>query len=151
MSRSDSGVAGAASYCPLCAGPARHAFFSTDRNRGIPAGRFDYQRCADCGSYFLRTVPNDLARHYPADYHAHPDRVELDRYVSAEEPKLDLLRRAVGSGRLLEIGPGTGLFSRAAVLAGFEVTVIEMDKSCCEYIDEVVFRPWNMWKREVEA
>jgi 2-polyprenyl-3-methyl-5-hydroxy-6-metoxy-1,4-benzoquinol methylase len=138
VSRSDASVAGTASYCPLCAGPAYHAFCSTDRNRGIPAGRFDYQRCANCGSYFLRPVPGDLARHYPMDYHAHPDRVELDRYASAEEPKLDLLRRAVESGRLLEIGPGTGLFSRAAVLAGFEVTVIEMDKSCCEYIDTVV-------------
>lgn len=126
------------SRCPLCAGPALLVFSSADRNRGITAGRFNYHRCADCRSYFLRPVPADLTRHYPVDYHAHPDRTELDRYARAEEPKLDLLRRAVGSGRLLEIGPGTGLFSRAAVLAGFEVSAIEMDESCCDYINAIV-------------
>ncbi len=133
-----SSVADTSSRCPLCGAAARHAFRASDRNRGIPAGGFDYHRCVSCHSYFLRPLPEDLARHYPADYHAHPDRAQLDRHARTEEPKLELLRHAVGSGRLLEIGPGTGLFSRAAVLAGFETTVIEMDASCCEYIEQVV-------------
>jgi SAM-dependent methyltransferase len=39
---------------------------------------------------------------------------------------------------LLEIGAGTGLFARAAVLDGFEVTAIEMDADCCQYLRDVV-------------
>jgi SAM-dependent methyltransferase len=58
--------------------------------------------------------------------------------VRAERPKLDLLLRCVRSGRLLEIGPGAGVFARAAVRAGFDVSTIEMDPRCCEYIETVV-------------
>ncbi len=138
MTRQETGSGHGCSSCPLCVGQARRVFSSTDRNRGIPAGSFVFHKCMSCGTYFLCPVPQDLARHYPPDYHAHPDLAELDRHARAEEPKLNLLRRAVGGGRLLEIGPGTGLFARAAVSAGFETTVIEMDKSCCDYIETVV-------------
>lgn len=124
--------------CRLCGGPSTHAFTVGDRNRGVSSDLFDYRRCSTCRTYFLASVPIDLGRYYPSDYHGHPSQTELDALVRIEEPKLALLRPAVTSGSLLEIGSGTGLFARAAVLAGFDVTAIEMDASCCEYIQAVV-------------
>lgn len=124
--------------CPLCGHRAVAAFSIGDRNRGIPSRPFDYWRCAACLTYFLDPVPADLARHYPPDYHGFPTPAQLARVVRWEKPKLRLLRATVRSGRLLEIGPGIGAFARAAVLAGFEVTAIEMDARCCDYIESVV-------------
>lgn len=124
--------------CPLCGENAYAAFSIGDRNRGVSSQLFDYWRCNSCQTYFLNPVPVDLARHYPPDYHGFPNRSELARAVRWEKPKLRLLRGTVESGRLLEIGPGVGAFARAAVLAGFEVTVIEMDASCCGYIEKTI-------------
>ncbi len=124
--------------CPLCGHDACAAFSIGDRNRGISSQPFDYWRCVDCHTYFLDPVPADLARHYPPDYHGFPGPSQLARVVRWEKPKLRLLRGTVRSGRLLEIGPGMGAFARAAVLAGFDVTAVEMDARCCEYIESVV-------------
>jgi SAM-dependent methyltransferase len=129
----------AAGTCPLCGAPSRHAFSVDDRNRGIAApAPFEYERCEGCGSYFLTNVPPDLARHYPPDYHGRPTGEELERLALAERPKLDLVRSVAGAGSMLEIGPGIGLFARAAVLAGFDVTAVEMDPDCCAYLEAVV-------------
>jgi SAM-dependent methyltransferase len=124
--------------CPLCAYESSVAFSVADRNRGISSRPFDYWRCSGCQTYFIDPVPADLARHYPGDYHGFPTPAELTRAVRWEKPKLRLLRETVRSGRLLEIGPGIGSFARAAVLAGFDVTTIEMDARCCDYIEAVV-------------
>ena len=123
--------------CPFCGGDAAPAFSTTDRNRGISAVRFEYRRCRSCGSHFLANVPDDLGRYYPEDYYGFPSRAEIDAAVSAELPKLRQLGIEPG-GQLIEIGPGTGQFSRAARNAGFDVTAIEMDARCCEYLERVV-------------
>lgn len=125
--------------CPLCGGEAHPAFRVADRNRGVSAvGSFEYECCVACGSCFLETVPADLGRYYPPDYHQRPTGELLDRLSQEETPKLELVRGVVGAGRLLEIGPGMGLFARAAVLAGYDVETIEMDPDCCAYIESVI-------------
>jgi SAM-dependent methyltransferase len=48
------------------------------------------------------------------------------------------LRQFGAGGTLVEIGAGFGLFARAARKAGFEVTAIEMDARCCDYLENVV-------------
>jgi SAM-dependent methyltransferase len=125
--------------CPLCGGSAQAAFRVSDRNRGIvSAAPFEYDRCTVCGSYFLVDPPADLARFYPPDYHQPPDGELLERQAREEQPKLDLVQAVSAGGELLEIGPGMGMFARAAVLAGYGVTTVEMDPDCCAYLETVV-------------
>lgn len=126
------------SPCPLCGGPTDPAFAVTDRNRAITQRRFRYRRCRHCQSYFLADVPADLGRYYPDEYYELPDADELDGLAAGEWPKLELLAPAGAHGRLVEIGAGFGVFARAARQAGYEVTAIEMDRRCCDYLESVV-------------
>jgi SAM-dependent methyltransferase len=109
-----------------------------DRNRGIAGQSFEYRRCRSCGTTFLHDVPADLGRYYPEDYYVLPARAELDRAAMGEAPRLEMLRSFVPRGPIVEIGAGFGVFSRAARRAGFDVTAIEMDGRCCEYLVDVV-------------
>jgi SAM-dependent methyltransferase len=127
-----------ASACPLCGSGTTEAFVVPDRNRGIGTERFEYRRCETCRSYHLIHPPADLGRYYPDDYYALPDAAELDRHAKAQGPKLDLLRPFAASGSLVDVGAGLGLFARAADQARYEVTAIEMDSRCCDYLDRVV-------------
>jgi 2-polyprenyl-3-methyl-5-hydroxy-6-metoxy-1,4-benzoquinol methylase len=124
--------------CPLCNGPTVEAFSVGDRNRGIGDERFGYRRCLTCHGYYLANPPFDLGRYYPDDYYQPPAAGELDRHANAEAPKLALLRPFATRGRLLDIGAGFGLFARAAKEAGYDVTAIEMDARCCDYMERVV-------------
>ena len=124
--------------CPLCGGPAGTAFITTDRNRGITNLRFTYGRCRSCDTLFLLDVPADLGPYYPQEYYRLPSPTELDQLARAEQYKLDFIRPYAGSGSLIEIGAGFGLFSRAAEQAGYDVTAIEMDARCCEYLTSTV-------------
>jgi SAM-dependent methyltransferase len=124
--------------CALCGGQTAAAFSVGDRNRGISDERFEYRRCATCRTYHLADPPTDLGRYYPTDYYELPTAEELDRHASGEAPRLRLLAPFATSGRLIEIGAGYGIFARAARNAGFDVTAIEMDDRCCDYLEWVV-------------
>jgi SAM-dependent methyltransferase len=126
--------------CRLCGGPALPAFSTTDRNRRIDDSVFEYLRCADCGTLLLAEVPEGLGRWYPSDYFTFPTLAELDAMgASATETyKLDALLPHVQRGRLVEIGPGFGVFARSAARAGFDVCGLEMDAACCAHLRTVV-------------
>lgn len=124
--------------CPLCGGQSEPGFTATDRNRARSDERFVYRRCAACGSYFLTNVPTDLRHYYGSDYYQLPDPADLDRLARVEGPKLSLVTEYVSNGRLVEVGPGSGTFARAARNAGFDVTAIEMDARCCDYLERAV-------------
>jgi SAM-dependent methyltransferase len=133
-----SGAATPDSVCPLCAGPGRVALHATDRNRGIGSERFSYHRCGRCSTLYLVNLPAELGRFYPSSYYGLPRASELDELARSEQHKIDLLQRRVDSGRLVEIGAGFGVFSRAARNAGFAVTAIEMDQRSVDYLATVV-------------
>jgi SAM-dependent methyltransferase len=124
--------------CPLCGGSSSVAFEASDRNRGLSNDRFTYYRCSRCETLFLANVPADLGRYYPASYYAMPDADELDALAGSERHKVELLLRNIRPGRLVEVGAGFGVFSRAARNAGFDVTAIEMDQRSVEYLETVV-------------
>jgi 2-polyprenyl-3-methyl-5-hydroxy-6-metoxy-1,4-benzoquinol methylase len=123
--------------CPLCGGPARHALTASDLNRAASDAQFDYARCRSCESYFLIAPPDDLSPYYPQEYYELPSEHELDRLASSQAPIVDMLLERAGAGRLVEVGPGEGVFARAARNGGFEVTAIEMDPRACEHLREV--------------
>lgn len=124
--------------CPLCGGRAALAFSAVDRNREITAQPFRYRRCRDCAVYSLVDVPLDLGSFYPAEYYKLLDVAALEDLRWVEEHKVARIRAHVPSGRLVEIGPGPGVFAYAAQRAGYHVTAIEMDLRAGRHLREEV-------------
>jgi 2-polyprenyl-3-methyl-5-hydroxy-6-metoxy-1,4-benzoquinol methylase len=130
---------GVSRSCPLCGGASRHAFSATDRNHEITREHFEYGRCQNCGTVFIVDIPEDLARYYATDYyHFGPDG---EPGWKSEEPplrdaayRIGMLQEHVSGRRLIEIGSGTGAFAVTAKNAGFDVSGIEMNERCCQYL-----------------
>jgi SAM-dependent methyltransferase len=83
-------------------------------------------RCRDCG--FVSASPAHLApaaehynHYYDAEMPAAPDRRYEEWLAEAEA--------AVGRGRLLEVGAGSGAFSRVAIRRGWSVDATEVSAS----------------------
>jgi SAM-dependent methyltransferase len=112
-------------------------FRTTDVNRMVSRETFPYHRCGRCGLIFLGSMPSDLGRYYGNGYHARPrSAVDLERIAGRTRYQIDMVRRYVSGGRLLEIGPGMGVFAWLAKRYGFEVETIEQDADCCDYLRE---------------
>lgn len=128
--------------CPVCGGGSRHAFDAWDRNREVTPRRFPYYRCGACRTVFLAEVPADLQRYYDTDYYPLDADGQPSWTGGAEHPaaraatyRVELIKRYVQAGRLVEIGSGNGAFAVAASRAGFDVTAMEMDERCCRYLE----------------
>jgi 2-polyprenyl-3-methyl-5-hydroxy-6-metoxy-1,4-benzoquinol methylase len=90
----------------------------------------------------LASVPDDLERYYPPEYYVLPaSRDELLASAGPERYKLDIVRRFVAEGRLVEIGPAVGSFAVVAQEAGYETSAVEMDAACCRFLRSVVGIP----------
>jgi SAM-dependent methyltransferase len=124
--------------CPLCGGHSAAAFRTTDRNRAISLATFDYRWCIDCGTLYLDGVPADLAAYYPDTYFGLPGLDALRVQAAAERYRLDFLRRHTGPGRLVEIGPGDGIFVVQALDAGFDVAAIEPDRGAAAHLRDLL-------------
>lgn len=123
----------------MCGGATAVAFVTTDRNRRVSAEHFTYRRCVACRTLSLAPAPDDLGRYYPAEYYALPrNRRALLAAAGPERYKLDIIRRFVGGGRLVEIGPAIGGFTVVAQEAGYNTSAIEMDAACCRFLRAVV-------------
>jgi SAM-dependent methyltransferase len=108
-----------------------------DFNRAISDEKFHLFRCDQCGLMFINNPPADLGRYYPSDYHSMPASADgLDPYLPGQRFKIDLLKRFVAGGTLLEIGPSNGIFCRLAQKAGFDVSAIEMDENCVRFLQD---------------
>jgi 2-polyprenyl-3-methyl-5-hydroxy-6-metoxy-1,4-benzoquinol methylase len=125
----------AVARCPFCDSSCERALTARDTNHFASSGEtFDYYRCAACGLWFLSPVPADLHTRYPEDYYTLPTREQFEAGFAPERYKVDLLRAHRPQGSLLEIGPASGYFAGAAKRAGYDVSVIEMDPRCCDYM-----------------
>jgi SAM-dependent methyltransferase len=88
---------------------------------------------------FLSPVPEDIGRYYPDAYYPVPSNLEqLSAKAAPERYKIDLVRRFVPGGRLLEVGPAYGTFAHLARETGFDVTAVERDARCCRFLRDVV-------------
>ena len=125
--------------CPFCGGETGVRFAAFDVNRRVSDRLFHVRACARCGLMFVADLPDDLACYYTGDYHAQPaSAADLAPLLAGHRYKLDLLRRFRNGGELLEIGPSSGAFCLLAKEAGFSVSAIEMDASCCRFLGDVL-------------
>lgn len=125
--------------CSFCHTKSPLYFCSKDYNRKITQETFDHYRCPRCKLIFILPIPQELGYYYPDKYHDVPKSVEeLDIISKNENYKIEIVQRFSTKGRLLEIGPSYGGFVYLAKKAGYEVDAIEMNKHCCQFLNEVV-------------
>ncbi|MES2263026.1 MAG: class I SAM-dependent methyltransferase [Pseudomonadota bacterium] len=62
--------------CRVCAAQGDCAIFPLQEMMYGSREAFDYMQCGACGCLQIRTIPADLARHYPADYYSQQPRTE---------------------------------------------------------------------------
>lgn len=88
---------------------------------------------------FLHPLPEDLRPYYAGGYDSIPATLaELNALAEAQKYRLDPILKYKKSGRLLEIGPWIGIFSANARDAGFDVTAIEINTQCVDFLNQVV-------------
>lgn len=109
-----------------------------DENRRRSERTFHYARCSRCRLIFLTDPPEDLRPYYDEGYFQLPSRERLAEIGRRDRHQLEMLREWMPGGRMLEIGPAYGAFALQAAGAGFDVTAIEMDERCCDYLETVV-------------
>jgi 2-polyprenyl-3-methyl-5-hydroxy-6-metoxy-1,4-benzoquinol methylase len=125
--------------CPYCGGAANFLIASTDRNRHTTRDVFDYFRCPVCHLVFMDPIHQDLRPFYAGGYREIPQSLDDLRSIAAQETyRLDPVLALKQQGRLLEVGPWMGVFSHNAKQAGFEVTAIEMDQDCVQFLNGTV-------------
>lgn len=124
----------ASSPCTLCGGSSIRLFTATDENCRVSNVPFNYQKCSSCECVFIDKPPTDLGIYYRNDYYSIPVLEQLEKIANKDTNKIDLIRRFVESGKLLEVGPAFGVFAWQAKQVGFAVDVIEMDARCCDYL-----------------
>ena len=123
--------------CPYCETKAKFFLRTKDFNRKINNKDFNYYKCKKCHLIFLNPVPPDLGRYYPKTYHHIPNEKDFLKNNSLiEQYKIDIIKNFKSHGNLLEIGSSLGTFLYLASREGFNVSTIEMDKYCCEFISK---------------
>lgn len=133
------GSPGANPLCPYCSGSSRFFVSSPDRNRHTTAAIFSYFQCCNCKLVFMDPLPSDLTPFYREGYQPIPASLaELRSLAAQERYRMDPILRHKKAGRMLEIGPWIGLFGCNAKDVGFEVTAIEMNPSCVEFLRKTV-------------
>jgi 2-polyprenyl-3-methyl-5-hydroxy-6-metoxy-1,4-benzoquinol methylase len=144
LSRSETGAANAGSAsdqiaCPYCGELSAHLVSSSDLNRRTTDQVFNYFQCAGCKLVFLDPLPRDMAAFYEGGYQTIPENLSQLRVISKKERyRMNSILKHKQVGRLLEIGPWMGIFSCNAKDAGFDVTTIEMDQNCVDFLRKVV-------------
>ncbi len=118
-----------------------------DRLHNLP-GRFRLVRCRHCGLIYQnpRPTPAALAGYYPDDYPPHAvgtDQTSWGRLDVrlAYTKRIRAIRRFLASGRLLDVGCGTGGFLRAMAQAGWEVWGLEPSPRAAEVAGKISGAP----------
>jgi hypothetical protein len=107
-----------------------------DQNRKVSHELFNYDQCSQCGLISLQNVPVNLSRYYEGDYFKMPSGDRLKQLALRQNSKMAAITPFATGKRLLEIGPGVGMFAQRAVLDGYQVEVIERDPACCQYLSD---------------
>lgn len=125
--------------CPYCDAKARPFLSAGDVNRRISDQVFTYSKCTDCGLVFIDEIPKNIASFYAGGYQPIPASLtELQHLAKTEKYRLEPILRHKGRGKLLELGPWIGIFSSNAKDAGFDVTAVDMNNDCVEFLQNVL-------------
>lgn len=125
--------------CPYCHAEPRVLVSAKDRNRQTTDSAFHYYQCGGCGLVFMHPIPDDLVPFYQGGYQTIPASLSALREIAVREHyRMEPILKYKKSGKMLEIGPWMGIFSCNAKDAGFDVTAIEMDQSCVDFLNDTV-------------
>ncbi|MDD5108743.1 MAG: class I SAM-dependent methyltransferase [Candidatus Omnitrophica bacterium] len=124
--------------CPVCKINSGSAFTTKDWNRRVSTEVFKYQKCMKCGLIFLANPPVDLGVYYGESYYCRPLFKKIENVAKKTSFQLAMIKRFVKDGRLLEVGPGYGVFALQAKKGGFEVDVIEREGKCCDFLAKII-------------
>lgn len=122
--------------CPLCGGThLKRVMTCTDFYAS--GEQFDVMSCEDCGFTFTQGVPveAEIGRYYETpDYISHSDTKkgamnavyhQVRRYMLGKKARLVVKEAHRKTGRLLDIGTGTGYFAATMERRGWTVEAIE--------------------------
>lgn len=125
--------------CPLCGGThLKRAMTCTDFYAS--GEQFDVISCEDCGFTFTQGVPAEaeIGRYYETpDYISHSDTKkgamnalyhQVRKYMLGRKARLIAKESHRKSGRLLDIGTGTGYFAATMAQRGWKVEAIEKNE-----------------------
>lgn len=136
--------------CPICSHTEyKLSFHAVDHY--VTGETFPVFQCGNCGLLITGNLPapSDISRYYQSDdYISHSDTSKglihkiyhKVRSVMLGR-KLSIIRQASGksTGKLLDIGAGTGYFLNHALSEGWEVTGTEKSRQARDYA-------WQQWK-----
>lgn len=133
--------------CPLCGGThLKRAMTCTDFYAS--GEQFDVLSCEDCGFTFTQGVPveAEIGRYYETpDYISHSDTKkgamntlyhQVRKYMLGKKARLIAKESHRKSGRLLDIGTGTGYFAATMVQRGWKVEAIEKNEQARLFAEE---------------
>jgi SAM-dependent methyltransferase len=137
--------------CPACSGRDWIEWREVE-DRFSSTSRYQIERCAVCG--LGRTVGSDDGAQATA-YAAAFERPSTGPVGTARRlyrwwllrPRVSAVASAVGSGRILDVGCGTGELAAALTQAGFEVEGVEPEEDAAE---RARFRGVNVFGRSIE-
>lgn len=125
--------------CPLCGGThLKRVMTCTDFYAS--GEQFDVFSCEDCGFTFTQDVPveAEIGRYYETpDYISHSDTKkgamntlyhQVRKYMLGRKARLIAKESHRKSGRLLDIGTGTGYFAATMAQRGWKVEAIEKNE-----------------------
>lgn len=130
--------------CPLCE-KSHHTRVMTCTDHYATGEQFDLFRCEECGFLFTQSVPDEsvIGKYYESpDYISHTDTHKglanriyhwVRRYMLGSKARLIRLSSGMDSGRLLDIGTGTGYFSHFMQEQGWQVSAIEKSPQAREF------------------
>ncbi len=127
------------SLCLVCNGrDVKREFLASDKNRRVDDRVFDILQCPKCGlGYTIPKLPvRQLERYYPNEYYSLEDNLHMEGSKASRlfrEDRIHRIQRYVSSGRLMDIGSGTGMFLKTARESGFDVHGLEISKDAATF------------------
>ncbi len=99
---------------------------------------FEVVKCTSCGLVFTRPQPDkgSIEEHYQEDYYKEWLEKQMKRRIPMWKKRLKELMKHKKSGRLLDVGFGSGTFMRLAKENGFEVNGTEISEYACRYVKD---------------